>query len=384
MEFDDNLRMAKAIVLLAILMATQPCRFFRSYAQEAGRLHTADKIAEERASRLYFQMMDIEADSSAQKAVRMNCGEDGLEKNCRQARARLQSRQNRIEAVRIAELRFANGGTDLSFDRPILFSSEEDLLAKLGRKNGTDPVRIFKHEGSPIYLIKFGSGALQDAAFSRVGKYIEEAGKVERGTYPEGRSDGYDVRVSDLAQFYNLAEQERLPLNPIEERIKGALLQSGLMEKYRDEGSKKYKFMASKTAAILSVGGERVGKGISHELNHAVFFTDRKYRDRIEALYNKGLSTSEKVLVDKVMKDIARVGPYDFKNDHELFLTELAAFFRDPNELWNSYLKGLKYAESVQLDIRSIAVKVRAQEMNSSFYKPYLPARISIPGSAAK
>ena len=318
---------------------------------------------------LFYKLQDVAADSKPHQDVSTKCkpGEH-FNSACVEAKEALQSRQKRIASVRNAIPKLSKLPLEFTPEKLLTFSSEDDLVKKVLMAKTHVPMQVFKHDNSAIYFIRFGSSELQEAALARTGGYIEGNGKIARGAYPDGPSDGHDYQIHDFARFFNQAEVERAPLNPVEERLLQSLLKAGLLLRTRDEGTKKYTYISSQTAAIISVGADRLKEGVSHELNHAVYFTDSHYRTKIANLYKSGLTKSEKELVDKIMNDLSKNDEYNFKGNHQLLLTEFAAYFRDPDELRLAYLKTWDYPESAMTEIQAIAKKLKAQEVGIEFY----------------
>lgn len=307
-----------------------------------------------------------------------------FQRDCAEANAIVESHNKKSTAVRESIGRLSKEPSEFNTENTRRFSDETDLVNQLSSLNTKNPIVVFEHSNSPIYFLKFSSSALQEATLARIGIFVEGGGGVVSEEFPSLPADGHDYRISDLSRFFNKVEKTKTRLNPMEERLLQALLKAGLLQKYRDESTKKYGYIASKTAALVSVSGSDKPT-LSHELNHAIYFLDSKYRAQVVRLYKEELSSDEKILVDRIMGDLARSGKYDFKNDQELFLTEFAAFFRDPDELYTSYLKGLGYPESFKTEIQSIAKKVRGLESATQFYRiPLRPLRRSAPASAVR
>ena len=307
-----------------------------------------------------------------------------LQRDCAEANAIVESHNKKSTAVRESIGRLSKEPLEFNTENSRRFSDETDLLDQLSSLNTKNPIVVFEHSNSPVYFLKFSSSALQEATLARIGIFVEGGGSVAPGEFPSLPVDGHDYRISDLSRFFNEVEKAKMRLNPMEERLLQALLKAGLLQKHRDEGTKKYSYIASKTAALVSVSGSDKPT-LSHELNHAIYFLDSKYRAQVVRLYKEGLTSDEKILVDNIMEHLAKSGKYDFKNDQELFLTEFAAFFRDPDELYASYLKGLSYPEGFKIKIQSIAKKVRGLESTTQFYTiPLRPSRHYAPASAVR
>lgn len=310
---------------------------------------------------------DVLVDMSAKTTLQYSCRNGELSKECRELAKASDNKRDKEFAVQRSIHQLSKEPDEFTRDKIRKFKNEESLLLAINSQEKS-PIVVFKHEVAPIYFIKFGSSDLQDATLTRIGIFVEEGGGMARGSFPTSQKiDGHDYRVSDLASFFNLAEAQKVHLNAMEERLRLALLKSGLLQKTRDEGSKKYTYIASQTAAVLSIGSAKDQATVSHELNHAIFFTDLGYRNRIAKLYKEGLTDSEKKTVDQIMAKFADSAKFDFKSDHELFLTEFAAFFRDPADLWKSYLKPWGIPEAEEREIQSIAKKVKAQEAGAFF-----------------
>lgn len=274
----------------------------------------------------------------------------------------------RAEATRIAIGKLDKEPKDFSNQNLRGFHSEAELLSTVDQPLAA-PFLVYKQSDSDIYFVRFSSDALMEATLGRTGVFVEGTRKLDPGSYPGDPADGHDYRLLDLGRVFSVAEEKRVTLNPMEIRLRDSLLSAGLLQKYRDEGSKKYIYLAVKPAAIVAIGTSRRRASASHELNHAVYFMDSAYRKRVKSLFESGLNSDEKQLVEQVFKFIDRNGSSGLLGDHELMLTEFAAYFRDPDELWDSYLKR-DFPRSRKM-IDEIARKLKSLEKTVPFYKPH-------------
>ena len=144
-------------------------------------------------------------------------------------------------------------------------------------------------------LFLFKDYATQDRYLKRLAFFVEKIGYV--GTLaPDSEIadqhgwNAHDYRPEDLARFFETAQEQHFPLSAEELTLRDILAKAGIIIA---RGSN---FSAGK-GAIVSISQESAPylqyRFLSHELSHALFFTDTRYRDLVLSLYQR-LTDDEK------------------------------------------------------------------------------------------
>lgn len=132
-----------------------------------------------------------------------------------------------------------------------------------------------------VMIMVFRDYAVQDRYLKRLAFFVEKYGFVGRLARDDEIRDlhgwnAHDYRAEDLARFFSEAERQGFDLNPQEIELRGLLLAMGIIRK----GAQGY---AAGTGAMVSITQESDSslqyRFLVHELSHALFFTDRNYRD---------------------------------------------------------------------------------------------------------
>jgi len=138
-----------------------------------------------------------------------------------------------------------------------------------------------------VLLFLFKDYATQDKYLKRLAFFVEKMGYV--GRIAEDKEiallhgwNAHDYRTVDLARFFTTAEAQSFSLSREELKLREVLLQHGLIQK---SGSK---FNPGK-GALVSIAQESPDylrfRLLTHELSHALFFSDRHYQDLALSLY---------------------------------------------------------------------------------------------------
>lgn len=201
------------------------------------------------------------------------------------------------------------------------------------------PYMVMQYKDEPIFFMGFANSEIQGLAFDRLNIFVEvnpglvatdeELDKINWELQIVG-GDDHDYRLSDITKFFTEADKKGIKLNAVEERIREELIQSGLLIKDKNG------YRATKEAAIISTDDSSEAN-FDHEFNHAIYFTDRQYRNAAINLW-KYLSDSERALARDIMQALFE---YNFASDEDLLIREFIAFFRDFDELVSSYLSPL-------------------------------------------
>lgn len=138
-----------------------------------------------------------------------------------------------------------------------------------------------------VAMLLFKDYATQDAYLKRLAFFVEKKGFVGRLARDEEIAglhgwNAHDYRAEDLARFFSEAKRLDFPLNPQESWLLSFLESSGTIVRH---GSR---FSPGK-GALISVSQESPPYlrrlFLTHELSHAIFFTDQGYRDLVDRLW---------------------------------------------------------------------------------------------------
>jgi len=144
-------------------------------------------------------------------------------------------------------------------------------------------------------LFLFKDYATQDRYLKRLAFFVEKIGYVGKLATDAEIADqhgwnAHDYRPEDLARFFETAQEQHFPLSEEELSLRDILVKAGILIA---RGSN---FSAGK-GAIVSISQESATylqyRFLSHELSHALFFTDTRYRDLVLSLYQR-LTDDEK------------------------------------------------------------------------------------------
>lgn len=148
---------------------------------------------------------------------------------------------------------------------------------------------------SEVLLFLFKDYATQDRYLKRLAFFVEKIGYVGRLAKDDEIAslhgwNAHDYRSEDLAHFFNTAAAQKFQLSAEELELQNVLIREGII-------IKKGSGISPGKGAIVSITQESPEylqyRFLSHELSHALFFTDNGYRDLVLSLYQK-LTDDEK------------------------------------------------------------------------------------------
>lgn len=180
------------------------------------------------------------------------------------------------------------------------------LERKAGELDRIDPGLLVQSapmdaaSGAPLYIARwdmrpdtllflFKDYATQDKYLKRLAFFVEKIGYVGRLAPDSEIADlhgwnAHDYRPEDLARFFETAQEQRFPLSGEELSLRDMLVASGIII------ARGNNFSPGK-GAIVSISQESATylqyRFLSHELSHALFFTDSRYRDLVLSLYQR-------------------------------------------------------------------------------------------------
>ncbi len=146
-----------------------------------------------------------------------------------------------------------------------------------------------------VLIFLFKDYAMQDRYLKRLAFFVEKMGFVGRLAQDSEIADlhgwnAHDYRPEDLARFFDTATAQNFPLSAEERELEQILIKEGIIVQ---NGSR----FSAGTGAIVSIAQESPAylqyRFLAHELSHALFFTDNRYRDLVFSLYQK-LTDDEK------------------------------------------------------------------------------------------
>jgi len=146
-----------------------------------------------------------------------------------------------------------------------------------------------------VLLFLFKDYATQDRYLKRLAFFVEKMGFVGRLAQDSEIADlhgwnAHDYRPEDLARFFDTAATQKFSLSAEETELRELLIKEGVIVK---SGAK----IAPGKGAIVSIAQESPAylqyRFLAHELSHALFFTDSRYRDLVLSLYQQ-LTDDEK------------------------------------------------------------------------------------------
>lgn len=144
-------------------------------------------------------------------------------------------------------------------------------------------------------LFLFRDYATQDRYLKRIAFFVEKIGFVGKLAQDSEIADmhgwnAHDYRPEDLARFFETAQEQRFPLSSEELALRDILVKTGIII------ARGPNFSPGK-GAMVSISQESPAylqyRFLSHELSHALFFTDSHYQDLVLSLYQR-LTDDEK------------------------------------------------------------------------------------------
>jgi len=165
----------------------------------------------------------------------------------------------------------------------------------------TNPYYLAHWDQLPeVLLFLFKDYAVQDRYLKRLAFFVEKIGFV--GIIAQDWQiaglhgwNAHDYRAEDLARFFDTAAVQNFSLSDEEIELRELLIKNGIILR---SGSK---YLPGR-GAIVSISQESPNylqyRLLAHELSHALFFTDSRYRDLVISLYQR-LTNDEKWFLNR-------------------------------------------------------------------------------------
>lgn len=210
----------------------------------------------------------------------------------------------------------------------------------------SEVLSVWRYSGNPnILVFDFPSLTQQGLSFNRVMQLTEQQtsepyprplSTEELAKYIEAsrrtQADfafGHDILVTEFVQFFNLADRDKLVLNPEELLIRDFLVEKGMMRSWRGF------YQALKPdVVILSIPQPQERKPnepritvsaryaiLMHEMAHGEYYTNPYYRAYCQRFWNESLSDSQR---DAFKKFLSNYGYSSY--GEELLINEMQAY----------------------------------------------------------
>jgi hypothetical protein len=165
----------------------------------------------------------------------------------------------------------------------------------------TNPFYLARWDQRPeVLLFLFKDYAVQDRYLKRLAFFVEKMGFVGIIAQDSQIADlhgwnAHDYRAEDLARFFDAAAIQNFSLSDEEIELRELLIKNGIILR---SGSK---YLPGR-GALVSISQESPSylqyRLLTHELSHALFFTDSRYRDLVISLYQR-LTNDEKWFLNR-------------------------------------------------------------------------------------
>ncbi|HNZ93646.1 MAG TPA: hypothetical protein PKL02_05855 [Rectinema sp.] len=167
-----------------------------------------------------------------------------------------------------------------------------------------DPYYLARWDQQPeVLLFLFKDYSVQDRYLKRLAFFVEKMGFV--GSLAQDSQiaslhgwNAHDYRAEDLARFFDAAATQNFSLSNEEIELRELLIKNGIILK----SGGKYR---PGIGAVVSISQESPSylqyRLLTHELSHALFFTDTSYRDLVISLYQR-LTNDERWFLDRYFR----------------------------------------------------------------------------------
>lgn len=252
--------------------------------------------------------------------------------------------------------------------QPLRQASAAELLA--GNSSDWRVVRLLGI--ADIVVIEFPGLAEQGAAMNRLAALVEKAGAPRDRLLDDAQLQqlmahsrdnaqtfyqGHDYRSAALARFFQMARQQRLALNPQEQRLFQMLVGAGMLSDGPDAvvatGEQVLiSFSATQpddpaTPMDESLDLRRRESVLYHELSHGEFFTSAAYREHCWRFWRERLSEAERQMLRSYLGQL----DYD-QNDEELVVNETQALLMHTPDVRAFNADSLGISDAALADLR--------------------------------
>ncbi|WP_374436399.1 hypothetical protein [Inhella sp.] len=200
--------------------------------------------------------------------------------------------------------------------------------------------RVVRWQENPaVAVLQFPDLAQQGAALNRLAALVEKGGAPRDrllgaaellqliqagGDNPQTFFGGHNYRLSQLLRFHGLASRQGIGLSPEEQRLRQLFEAQGWWgEQAADKVLITFTDLQAddpSTPQDEGVDAVRRESVLRHELSHARYFTDPRYRARCGEMWRQWLNAAERQRIRKVLAEQG----YDAQNE-DLLINEAQA-----------------------------------------------------------
>lgn len=204
---------------------------------------------------------------------------------------------------------------------------------------------VWQYADNPeIYVFDFPDLTQQGRTFNRITQFTEQQGveayprvlttpELDRYIESLRRSQasfafGHDVMVQEAVQFFNLADRDKVQLNPEEYGLRDFLVERGLMRAWRGF------YQALKPATVLlsipqkqeahdnepRISADARYAIFLHEISHGEFYTNPFYTAYVRKFWTDTLTEEQREAFRKFLAN------YNYANSDELRVNEMQAY----------------------------------------------------------
>jgi len=189
--------------------------------------------------------------------------------------------ENRCELVSIL---------DSSCQLEIPLSNLADTVIRIPKDSNFSMVRLSEYP--QVLALEYPHSWFMKSALGRIATYVEVLGKTRIPTLKESpNAAGYDLKLADVADFFNVCANEHIALSQEEKDLKGRLIVQGLLTPI-ENGLLTYlqpTYQASSAHVLIAVDPwlNPFDRKVSyiHEYSHALYFLDEEFRSRISRTF---------------------------------------------------------------------------------------------------
>jgi hypothetical protein len=143
--------------------------------------------------------------------------------------------------------------------------------------------RLF--ENPKVLALDFRDAKNMSETMNRMSHYVEQNGKKKVPSLDEAQSAlGHDLRIEDVADFYNVCRNEGITLTRGERELLDQLLEAGFIQIQEDE------YVSSTPVALIAMSRSletfnKRKENFIHEYSHALYFVDPIFRSEVSKVF---------------------------------------------------------------------------------------------------
>jgi len=191
---------------------------------------------------------------------------------------------------------------------------------------------VMNYQGNnKLLIVDYTTQLEQNMAIDRISTFVEHAtyhGTIitttpDQSNYQGANFAGHDIKGSDFARFYSIANQQSISLTQQEEQLRNTLVSSNIISANAD-GS----YSATEGTALVTVNHDDSLSSYretiaSHELQHGLDFTDATHWQDTQTRWNT-LSSGQQNAFEKFLQNQGEYNP----DNQDLVITEFGAYAR--------------------------------------------------------